>query len=120
MVKHNFRELKSWKKSRNLVKDIYLISQNFPKVEQFGLISQIRRSAVSIPSNIAEGCGRDTKAQTLQFLDYAHGSACELETQLLLSFDVNYLNEENLSDLLNQVHEIQRTILGFKKYMQQS
>lgn len=120
MVKHNFRELKSWKRARRLVKAIYLQTQSFPKTEQFGLTAQIRRCAISIPSNLAEGCGRDTDAQMLHFLDIAHGSACELETQLLLAFDVNYIAKENLATLLDEVHEIQRMMLGFKRYVKQN
>ncbi|MGB1218068.1 MAG: four helix bundle protein, partial [Saprospiraceae bacterium] len=80
--RHNFRELNAWKKARLLVKEIYLMTESFPKSEMFGLTSQMRRAAVSIPSNIAEGCGRGTIPQFKQFLDISYASSCELETQI--------------------------------------
>jgi four helix bundle protein len=111
---HNFRELKTWKKSRLLVKEVYLITKQFPKEELYGLISQMRRAVVSIPSNIAEGCGRQTNPQLSQFLDIAHGSSCELETQIYLSFDLNYIEEAEMNILLEKINEIQKMIISFK------
>ena len=87
---HNFKELDVWKKSRILVKDIYLLLANFPDVEKFGIISQMKRAVVSIPSNIAEGSGRSSDKEFVRFLDIALGSAFELETQLYLSFDLSF------------------------------
>ena len=84
MMRHNFKALEIWKRSRKLVKNTYLTTKTFPSEEKFGLVSQINRSAVSIPSNIAEGCGRGTDAQLVHFLDIAIGSNCELETQFYL------------------------------------
>ena len=115
---HNFRELKIWQKSRMLVKEVYILTQGFPKAEQFGLTSQIRRSAVSIPSNIAEGCGRDTDKQLKYFLEIASGSSCELETQLLLAFDLEYLTEKELNTVEIKINEVQKMIVGFKKSLQ--
>ncbi len=115
---HNFRELKVWQKSRLLVKEIYIISQSFPKEETFGLTSQIKRAAVSIPSNIAEGCGRGTIPQFAQFLDIAHGSACELETQIILAFDLNFIQENDAKKIVRNIHEVQKMIFGFKKLLQ--
>lgn len=112
--KHNFRELKVWHKARHLVKEVYLTTQSFPKEELYGLTNQIRRCAVSVPSNIAEGCGRNSDNQLSHFLDVAHGSSCELETQLVLANDLNYLQEKNLTELIPKVHEVQKMILGFK------
>lgn len=112
--KHNFRELLVWKRSRAFVAVIYELTRKFPKEELFGLTQQIRRCAVSVPSNIAEGCGRGTDAQLVQFLDVAHGSACELETQLYLAFDIKYFSESVLEKTINEVHEIQKMILGFR------
>lgn len=111
---HNFRELKTWKKSRELVKEIYVLTQRFPKEELYGLISQMRRAVVSIPSNIAEGCGRQTNAQLAQFLDIAHGSSCELETQLYLSFDLSFIREAEMNTVLEKITEIQKMIISFK------
>lgn len=95
-----------WQKSLLLVKEIYAKTQDFPKDELFGLISQIRRSAVSIPSNIAEGYGRESKKECLRFLYIALGSASELETQLIISKELDYINSNNyllLESLLNEI-----------------
>ena len=81
MMKHNFKALEIWKRSRKLVQNVYLITKTFPSEEKFSLVSQMNRSAISIPSNIAVGCGRGTDAQLVHFLDIAIGSNCELETQ---------------------------------------
>jgi four helix bundle protein len=80
-------ELQVWIEARKLVNEVYLLTKNFPKEEIYGIISQIRRCAVSIPSNIAEGCGRRTSKETIQFLYISRGSLFELETQLFLSSD---------------------------------
>jgi len=119
-MQHNFKELKLWQKARILVKDVYLTTQSFPKEEVFGLTSQVRRSAVSIGANIAEGCGRGTNAQLLYFLDIAHGSSCELETLLILASDLRYIEEEVCSELLTKVNEIQKMNIGFKNTLKTS
>ncbi|MBI5915356.1 MAG: four helix bundle protein [Bacteroidetes bacterium] len=111
---HNFRELKVWMRSRALVKEVYKLSKKFPKEEIFGLTQQMRRCAVSIPSNIAEGCGRGTNPQIVHFLDIAHGSACELETQLYLSIDLAYVLDNEVNKLMQELNEIQKMILGFR------
>ena len=116
---HNFRELKFWQKSRNLVKEIYIMTKSFPKEELFGLTSQIKRSAISIPSNISEGCGRGTIPQFEHFLDIAHASACELETQIILAFDLNFIDKKVAKSVVLQIHEIQKMIFGFKKLLNQ-
>jgi len=81
---HNYKELKVWQRSMKLAEEIYVKSNELPKIETYGLKSQIRRSAVSVPSNIVEGCGRNTDKQLVQFLQIAQGSLAELETQVLL------------------------------------
>jgi four helix bundle protein len=91
-----YTHLDVWKEARALVTSIYSISKSFPKDEQFGLTHQLRRCAVSIPSNIAEGCGRNHKKDSIQFFFVARGSLYELETQLYLSCDLDYLSEEYL------------------------
>ena len=111
---HNFRELKVWHKSRNLVKEVYQITKSFSKEEVFGLSIQARRSAVSIPSNISEGCGRGTDAQLNRFLDIAQGSACGLETQMILSFDLGYITESELNEIVLKINEVQKMIRGFQ------
>lgn len=115
---HNFRELGIWKKSRSLVKEIYIMLREFPREEQFGLTSQMRRCTVSIPSNIAEGCGRGTIPQFMQFLDISKGSSCELETQLYLAYDLGYITKEKMNDINIKLEEIQRMIQGFRNLLQ--
>lgn len=105
---HKYKELKLWQKSIDLVTRIYLTTKSFPETEKFGLISQINRSAVSIPSNIAEGAGRNSDKEFLQFLSIAHASSFELETQLIISKNLNYLSVEELELLIIQIEEVQK------------
>ena len=112
---HKFRELIIWQKSRELVRNVYHITLKFPKEEMYSLTSQIRRCAISIPSNIAEGSGRKTIDDFSRFLDIANGSAFELETQLILASDLNYLNSDELDSIIKDVHEIEKMIYSFKK-----
>lgn len=103
---HKFKELKVWQKAMELVKETYIITYQLPKSEQFGLISQINRCAVSIPSNIAEGAGRNSPKEFLHFLSISNGSAYELETQLLLTVELGFTKLENIQkhfELLNEV-----------------
>ncbi len=116
--RHNFRELKVWQRARVFVATVYTVSKAFPKEELFSLTQQIRRCVISIPSNIAEGCGRGTDAQLIHFLDVAHGSACELETQLFLAFDLKYFDEIVLNKAISEIHEIQKMILDFQSTLQ--
>ncbi len=111
---HNFRELIAWQKSRDIVKSIYELTKLYPKEELFSLTSQMRRAAISIPSNIAEGCGRGTNPQLVQFLTVALGSSFELETQLILSADLNYINQVDIQEPVNKLHEIQNLIYSLK------
>lgn len=111
-MRHNFRELSSWKFSFDLVKEVYLISGKLPDDEKFGLKSQIQRCSVSIPSNIAEGSGRTTDKEFIYFLNVAISSAYELETQLLLCSD---LFGVEVTELIGKLEEIQRMIGGLKR-----
>ncbi len=111
---HNFLNLEVWKRSRALVKDIYQATETFPSEEKFGLISQLRRSAVSVPSNIAEGCGRGTTPQFVHFLDIAIGSLCELETQIYLSYDLAFIKKEVMTNLLEEITIIRKMTLRFR------
>ena len=97
-----FKELKVWQKAIDLVTEIYTKSQEFPKEELYGLTSQIRRSAVSIPSNIAEGCGRKTNKDFANFLGISLGSAFELETQLIIAKNLNFMNSDDFKILENE------------------
>ncbi|MBK3515926.1 four helix bundle protein [Carboxylicivirga marina] len=116
---HNFRELKVWQKARHLVKDIYLLAKDLPEEEKFGLISQMRRASVSIPSNIAEGTGRRTDKEFGRFLDIAIGSAYELETQLMLCFDLDFITDDTFNELEIKVQEIERMISALRERLSQ-
>ncbi len=111
---HNFKELKVWQKARILVKDIYLLTKQLPEEEKYGLISQMRRASVSVPSNIAEGTGRSTGKEFMRFLDIAVGSSFELETQLILCLDLDFITENDFNELEVKVQEIQRMIHSLK------
>jgi four helix bundle protein len=112
---HNFKELIVWKKAREMVKAIYVLSQKFPAEEKFGLTPQIRRAAVSIPSNIAEGCGRGSTPDCSHFLDVANGSAFEVETQLYIALDLQFIEQEEFNELNNKLQDVQKLIFGFKQ-----
>ena len=111
-----YTELNVWIEARKLVSEIYKLTQKYPKEELFGLTNQIRRCAVSIPSNIAEGCGRNTKKDSLQFFFVARGSLYELETQVYLSCDLNYITKTNLEELLNILEVVRKLLSGFIRY----
>ncbi|MGQ8338748.1 four helix bundle protein [Sunxiuqinia sp. A32] len=106
--------MKIWQKSRILVKEVFLLTRDFPAEERFGLVSQVLRCAYSIPSNIAEGSGRSTNIEFARFLDIALGSAFELETQLILASDIKYLAEVKLQEIQVLLQEIQKMIYSFK------
>jgi four helix bundle protein len=116
---HNFKELKVWQLSRNLVREIYEITSEFPPAEKYGLVSQLRRCAVSIPTNIAEGAGRNTDKDFAQFLNISLGSAFELETLLILAHDVSVISQGQLENLSIKISEIQKMIHGLIKTLRQ-
>ena len=93
------KDLEVWKKSIEMVTKIYTLTRNFPKEELYGLSSQVRRAAVSVASNIAEGAGRKSDKELLQFLYYSMGSLSEIETQLIISYNLGYLNNEQKQDI---------------------
>jgi four helix bundle protein len=108
-----FRNLLVWQKSMELVTKMYSSTQKFPKEELFGLSSQIRRSAVSIPSNIAEGYGRDSNKEYLRFLNISIGSLFELQTQIEIAKNIMYLNEKDFNDLYEKSRELERMLVSF-------
>ena len=114
---NKFKELKVWQKAIQLVTMIYSRTSNFPKEEMYGIVSQIRRCAVSIPLNIAEGAGRGGKKEFSHFLDIARGSSFELETQLIISKELGFLNQFNFDNLCSELDEIQKMITGLQKSM---
>ena len=108
------KDLDVWKKSIDFVIKVYNLIDKFPNNEKYGIVSQIRKAAVSIPSNIAEGSARNSKKELIQFLFISLGSAAELETQLIISEKLKYI--ENL-DVLNDLNDIQKMIMGLIKYL---
>ena len=107
-------DLEAWKESINLVKVIYKITEKFPKSELFGLTSQARRAAVSIPSNIAVGNARYSPKESLRFMDIALGSLAELETQLIIAKELNYL--ESCDDEIKNIKKVNALLKGLRKY----
>jgi len=111
---HNFKKLDIWIKSMDLASEIYLLTNSFPSIERFGLISQMQRSAVSIPSNIAEGSAKSSNKDFSRFLEMSIGSSFELETQLILATKLNYLESEVSISTQSKINELQKMIIGFK------
>lgn len=111
----NFKNLKVWRKGIELVVDVYKTSSDFPKEELYGLTSQIRRSAISIPSNVAEGAGRGTDKDFNRFLDIALGSAFELETQIIIAHELEFLADNDFEELSVKLNEEQKMITGLQK-----
>jgi four helix bundle protein len=105
---HNYKQLKVWNKSIDLVVDIYEATSEFPKEEKYGLISQMRRSAVSIPSNIAEGAGRNSDKEFCHFLAISHGSSNELETQVIVSKRLGLIDNLLCDGLCEKINEVQK------------
>jgi four helix bundle protein len=111
---HRFKELEIWKKSRFFCSNIYQVTSTFPNDEKFGITNQLRRASVSIPSNIAEGSSRNSNKDFARFLEIAIGSAYEIETQLLIASDLEFLKKENLEPLLHQLDEIIKMTSKFR------
>lgn len=105
---HQYKNLTLWTKSITLVTKVYKLTASFPDKERFNLINQINRAAVSVPSNIAEGAGRNSDKEFKQFLAIAHASSFELETQLIISYNLGYLLQSVLDELLKEINEVQK------------
>lgn len=116
MAYQKYTELESWKKARSFTAYIYQLTSTFPKEEQYGLISQIRRCAISIPSNIAEETGRQHIKETIQFLTIARGSLYEIETQIYVSFDIGF-SQIDLNEYLEQIEVLGKLINGYIRYL---
>ncbi|MFT4681809.1 MAG: four helix bundle protein [Flavobacteriales bacterium] len=112
---HKLSDLQVWVKARGLAKEIYLITGKLPDAEKFGLISQMRRAAVSVASNIAEGAGRNSDKEFIRFLAIAFGSSYEIKTQLLICVDLGFLDEKEVDQLLSEIDEVERMIWGLQK-----
>jgi len=109
----DFMQLKVWQKAHQLVLQIYRHTRSFPAEERFGLTAHLVKSAVSIPSNIAEGCGRETDKELARFLSIATGSATETEYQVLLAKDLGYLNQQTYQELNSLANEVKRMLHAF-------
>lgn len=112
----DYTSLHVWKESKSLVTNVYKLARQFPSNENYGLISQIQRCAVSIPSNIAEGCGRNHSKDSIQFFYISRGSLYELETQIHISLDLGYIKEEELTRVLAQITSCKKLLNGFINY----
>ena len=110
----NFRELKIWSSAISVAKEIYLLTDNFPDREKFGIISQMRRCSVSISSNIAEGCSKSSNKHLIHYLEISLGSAYELETQLILSRELGFIQSENYNLVYPQIDRLQKSINAFR------
>lgn len=111
----SYKDLIVWQKSIRLVTEIYRVTEKFPRAETYGLASQMQRAAISIPSNIAEGTGRSTKKDFLQFLHVALGSATELETQLIIACNLEYITEQELARTATDLSEVCKMLHGLMK-----
>ncbi|WP_421945163.1 four helix bundle protein [Pedobacter sp.] len=117
MAYQKYTELEVWKKARQFATYIYNLTSSFPKEETYGLISQIRRCSVSVPSNIAEGSGRQHVKETIQFLTIARGSLYELETQIYIAFDIGFLIDVQLKECLEQIEVLGKLINGYIRHL---
>ena len=106
----NYKNYKVWQKSHNLVFEVYKVLSTFPKNEEFNLISQIRRATLSVPTNIAEGCGRETQKELIRFLYISSGSAHELDYLILVSSELNLISKEKTENLLDEIDQIKKML----------
>ncbi len=113
----NFRELDIWNLSRHIVREVYFLMKLMPNDERFGLISQIKRSAISIPSNIAEGSAKTSNKDFSRFLEISLGSCYELETQLILCSDLGLLSELTINEKIILIQTVEKKITSFIKYL---
>jgi len=111
----SYKDLLAWQKSMTMVKLIYELPRSFPQDERFGLVIQMRRAAVSVPSNIAEGQSRHTRGEFIQFISHAEGSLAELDTQLLIAIELAFYSPSQAESLLSLVDELQRMLNGLRQ-----
>ena len=115
MAGKDFRDLETWQRAMDLVEEVYEETKKFPREELYGLTNQLRRAAVSIPSNIAEGQGRDSVKEFLHYLAIAYGSLCEAETQILIASRLKYLEAPQTTKLMNRAGEVGRLLNGLSR-----
>jgi len=116
----NYKNLEAWKKSMELIKEVYLLAANYPKEELYALTSQTKRAAISVPANIAEGIGRNYKKDTIQFLHIARGSLYELETLLNIAVMVDIISEEKFEPFVVRLDECLKILNGLIAYYESS
>lgn len=116
----NYKDLRVWQQAMELAKLVYRLTQSFPPEEKFGIISQMRRAAVSVPSNIAEGQARNTTGEFIQFISHAEGSLAELDTQLRLSVTLGFCRENDLESLAERVTDLQKMLNGLRRKLNTS
>ena len=116
---NSYKDLIVWQKSIVLITEVYAITRNFPTEEKFGLVNQLNRAVVSIPTNIAEGWGRESSKNYLQFLRISRGSLMEVETLVLISKNLNYINDEQHKLITNGIEEVGKILQGLIKSIQQ-
>ena len=114
---HNFKELNVWKASKDFCVKMYKNVANFPASETYGITSQLKRASVSIPSNIAEGAGRSTKKDFARFISIAMGSSFEVETQLIISKELEFLSKEKYDALITDLNLVQKQLVNFQKHL---
>ncbi len=119
-ARHNFRKLNIWKEGIEIVKDTYKTTKLFPKSETYTLSSQMQRCSISIPSNIAEGTSKGTDKHFLQYLETALGSAFEWETQLIISYEIDYISEDTFKHLERKIQNIQGMVTRFMESIDKS
>jgi four helix bundle protein len=114
----SYKELKVWQKAYQLCLEIYKLTKNFPKEEQYNLSSQLRRAAISVPSNIAEGYGRKTKPDYIRSLYIAYGSTCEIETQAMIAEDLGYISRNIMANIQEDIREVERMLKALIKSLE--
>ena len=114
---HNYKELKIWMKGIDLAESIYKTVSEFPDSEKYGIVSQLKRASISVSSNIAEGASRKSQKEFSHFLSISLGSLFEIETQLVIANRIKYINDETLKGLIEQINELIKMIIGFKRQL---
>ena len=115
METFTFEKLEAWKKARFLMKDTYTLISKFPTTERFGLSSQLGRAIISVPSNLAEGCGRPSIKERIHFIEIAYGSLMESLTQLIVANDLGFINDIEFNDIRSRIEEVAKIISGLRK-----
>ena len=113
-----FKDLLVWQKSYEVCLKIYRVSKDFPRIEQYGITPQMRRAALSVPSNIAEGCGRKGTKEFIQALYIAYGSNCELETQIMIARDLNFIDSRKAAELIADIASVERMLKALIKSLE--